>query len=152
LRGGVYFPKVPKVPNLDVRLEAGYTDAPNTVFVGNDYSNGRFRSGYTNFGQIMGSWIGRAGKGGQAWATYWFSPRSSLQLRYRRQEVSGQFLEGGGLNSFGVQGQLKAGSGLSLQGFLQYETWKFPILSPAGKSDVSASLQLTFCPHWRIRK
>jgi hypothetical protein len=152
IRAGVYLPKLPKISKLDLRLESVYTDAPNTAVLGNYYTNGRFRSGYTNLGQLMGNWVGRAGKGGQAWATYWFSPQSNLQVRYRRQEVSGQFLEGGGLNSFAVQAQLRAHSDLSLHAFLQYETWKFPVLSPAAKSDVAASVQLTFYPHWRIRK
>jgi len=148
LRLGLYLPKVPELPKLDLRMESVYTDAPHTVFVGNVYDNGRFRSGYTNFGQIMGSWIGRAGKGGQGWATYWFSPQSTLQLMYRRQQVDAKFLKGGGLNDFGIKGEYSPRSQLSLQGFIQYETWKFPILSPRTESDVTVSLQLTFYPHW----
>jgi membrane-associated phospholipid phosphatase len=152
LRAGIYLPKIPKVNKLDLRAESVYTDAPNTLFIGNYYSNSHYLSGYTNYKQIMGSWIGRAGKGGQAWATYWISPRTSLQLQYRREVVSRQFLEGGGLNDFGVKADIKANSFFSLQAFMQYETWKFPALAPAAKADMTASVQLTFSPRWRVTK
>jgi membrane-associated phospholipid phosphatase len=149
---GFYMPKIPKINKLDLRAEALYTDAPNTVFVGNYYSNSHYLSGYTNYGVIMGSWIGRAGKGGQAWATYWFSPRTNFQLQYRRQVVSQKFLGGGGLNDFGMKAEIKASSSVSLEGFVQYESWNFPILAPAPKSDFTASVQLTFLPHWHSTK
>jgi hypothetical protein len=153
LREGLYLAKLPKLPKLDLRTEAVYTDAPNTVFIGNYYDNGRYLSGYTNYGQIMGSWIGRAGKGGQAWATYWFSPRTTLQLQYRREVVSHKFLPGGGgLSDFGVKGQYQPRSDLSIQAFLQYEVWNFPVLETNAKSNVTASIQLTFCPEWALKK
>lgn len=153
IRAGIYMPKIPKAHNLDLRVESVYTDAPNTVFIGNYYDNGRYRSGYTNYGQIMGSWIGRAGKGGQAWMTYWFSPRSKLQLQYRREVVSKDFLpRGGGLNDFGIMGDFQIRSSLALQGFLQYETWNFPVLSTVPRQDFTASLQITFYPKWSLKK
>jgi hypothetical protein len=153
LQDGVYMPKLPKLPKMDLRVESDYTDAPNTVFIGNYYDNGRYRSGYTNYGQIMGSWIGRAGKGGQAWATYWFSPRSTLQFQYRREVVSREFLPGGGgLHDFGVKGEFELRSDLSLQGFVQYERWNFPVLASTPQSDVTASVQLTFYPKWSLKK
>lgn len=41
------------------------------------------RRGYTNKGFIMGDWIGRESKGGQAWLTYHLSPGEQIQLAYR---------------------------------------------------------------------
>ena len=153
LRDGIYMPKLPKLPKLDLRVESVYTDAPNTVFIGNYYTNGRYRSGYTNDGQIMGSWIGRAGKGGQAWATYWFSPHTSMQLQYRREVVSHDFLPGGGgLHDFGIKGDIQLRSDLHLQSLIQYETWDFPVLAPQAKSDIAASVQLTFYPNWSLKR
>ena len=67
---------------------------------------------------------------------------------YRRQQVDAKFLQGGGLNDFGIKGEYTPRSQLALQSFIQYETWKFPILSPRTESDVTVSLQLTFYPHW----
>jgi hypothetical protein len=152
IRAGLYLPKLPKIPKMDLRTESVYTDAPNTVFIGNYYHNGRFLSGYTNFGQIMGSWIGRAGKGGSATATYWFSPRTNLQLLYRRQVVSAAWMpSGGGLNDYSVKGEMQLHSGIYLQGLFQYESWHFPVLAPAPKSDITTSIQLTFYPRWQLK-
>ncbi len=152
IRAGLFLPKLPRLSRLSVRAESVYTDAPNTAVLGNFYTNGRYRSGYSNYGQILGSWIGRAGKGGQAWATYSFSPRSTLAFSYRRQVLSEKFLRGGGLNSFGIQAALQARSDLSLQGFVQYDTWKFPLLAPGPQSTVTASLQVIFSPNWGLAK
>ncbi len=153
IRAGIYLPKLPKLNKLDLRAESVYTDAPNTVFIGNYYDNGRYVSGYTNYSQIMGSWIGRAGKGGQAWATYWFSPRTNLQLQYRREVVSKDFLPGGGgLHDFGVKGEFQVRSNLFVEGFLQYERWNFPVISPTLQSNVTASVQLTFSPKWSVKR
>lgn len=147
VRLGLYLPKLPKLRRVELRAESVYTDAPNTLFIGNYYDNGRFRSGYTNYEQILGSWIGRAGKGGQAWMKYWFSPRSSVEFQYRRQVVSNKFLPGGGgLNDFGLKTEVHFRPDLSLQGLLQYETWKFPVLDASAKSNIVSSLQLTFYP------
>ena len=150
LREGLYFPKLPRVSKLDLRLEAVYTDPPNGEAPGNIYDNGRFRSGYTNNGLLMGSWVGRDGKGGQAWATYWFSPRSTLQFFYRRQQVSAKFLEGGGLNDFGAKAEVPLGTDLSLQAFAQYERWRFPLLAAGTNSNLALSLGLTFRPKWGV--
>ena len=43
-----------------------------------------------------GNWdLGRAGHGGQGWMTYSFSPRNQVQLGYRLQQVSKDFIGGG---------------------------------------------------------
>src|SRR5207244_3361115 len=68
------------------------------------YGLRRYRSGYTNNGNLVGNWIGRAGRGGQGWLTYSFSPRTKLQLGYRLQEVSHNFIEGGRLTDYSVAG------------------------------------------------
>ncbi len=148
VRPGIYFPKIPRINKLDLRLEAVYTDAPNTIFIGNVYHNSRFRSGYTNNEAIMGSWVGRAGKGGQASATYHFTPRNLLQFAYRRQQVSSQFLRGGRLDDFGVQAELLLRSDISLNAGVQYERWRFPLLAGEPQSNVTTSVSLTFRPRW----
>ena len=71
---GIYMPQMPKIPKLEMRVEGLHEPlthefGPGFVYI--DYR--RFRDGYTNNGQLMGSWIGRAGLGGQAWLTYSFS-------------------------------------------------------------------------------
>jgi hypothetical protein len=41
---------------------------------------------------------------------------------------------------------------LAFSGSVQYETWEFPVLRPGPQSDVTAQLQFTFYPSWRMQK
>jgi membrane-associated phospholipid phosphatase len=153
LNPGIYLPHLPKLPNMELRAEGlheSLTDefAPGYVY----YGLRRYRSGYTNNGQMLGSWIGRAGRGGQGWLTYWLSPRSKIQLGYRQQMVSKDFIGGGRLSDYSVRGETMLGRNVGLSGFMQYEHWWFPVLSGTTQSDVTASFQVTFHPHWQLRK
>ena len=149
---GIYMPRVPKIAKLELRAE-GFNESRTKEFSpGFVYSdNRRFLNAYTNDGYLMGTWIGRAGRGGQGWLTYSFSPRNKIQLGYRLQTVSPAFIQGGRLADYSVQSEFKVGPDLSVSGLVQYEQWKFLVLSPTRQSDVTASLQLTFYPHWRIQ-
>jgi hypothetical protein len=148
---GIYMPHLPKIPKLELRAE-GFNESRTTEFgPGFVYSdNRRFLGGYTNDGVLMGSWIGRAGRGGQGWLTYWLSPRNKVQLGYRLQGVSPDFIQGGRLVDYSAQSEFMIGPNVAVSGLFQYEQWKFPVLNPTGQSDVTASLQVTFYPHWRI--
>jgi hypothetical protein len=150
---GIYMPQIPKIPRLELRAEGLHEPtttefAPGFVY----YGLRRYRSGYTNNGVLLGNWIGRAGLGGQGWLTYSFSPRNKLQFGYRHQEVSHAFIGGGRLMDYSLRGDILAGHALALSGYLQYEQWRFPVITPKGQSNVTASLQLTFYPNWGIRK
>jgi Capsule assembly protein Wzi/PAP2 superfamily len=146
---GIFMPRIPKIPKLELRAE-GFNVSRTTEFSpGFVYSdNRRFLGGYTNDGVLMGSWIGRAGRGGQGWLTYWLSPRNKIQLSYRLQGVSPDFIEGGRMVDYSAQTEFMIGPNVAVSGFFQYEQWKFPVLTPTGQSDITASLQLTFYPHW----
>ena len=149
---GIYMAHVPKVPKLDFRAEGFNVSRTKEFSPGFVYSdNRRFLGGYTNDSVLMGSWIGRAGRGGQGWLTYWLSPRNKVQLGYRLQGVSPDFIQGGRLADYSAQAEFMIGPSVSVSGLFQYEQWKFPILSTTGQSDVTASLQVTFYPHWRTR-
>ena len=148
---GIYMPQVPKIPKLQVRIEGLNISRNHEFGPGWVYYNGdRYRSGYTNDGFLMGNWIGRSGRGGQGWLTYWLSARNKFQLGYRLQDVSPKFIEGGRLADYSAQGEFMLAKDISLTGLVQYEQWRFPILSSTPQSDVAASLQLTFYPRWRI--
>jgi capsule assembly protein Wzi len=110
------------------------------------YFNARYRSGYTNYGNLLASWIGRQGRGGQAWATYWFTARNRAQLFYRHMEVDRVFLQGGHLNDLGVHSEVTLRRSLVLSSLVQYERWAFPLLASRPRSNVSMSVQLTFFP------
>jgi membrane-associated phospholipid phosphatase len=150
---GLYMPKFPKLHNLELRAEgikeslySGFS--PGFVY----YGLRRYRSGYTNDGELMGNWIGRAGRGGEGWLTYHFRPRSDLQFGYRHQEVSHDFIGGGRMIDYTMRFDLQPTATLSLSTWVQYEQWRFPVLESNRQSDVTASFQLTLSPPWRIRK
>ena len=148
-RGGIYMPKLPRIPALDLRVEGVFTDIPNLDFgldAGVEYFNTRFRSGYTNNGQIIGSWIGREGRGVTSLATYHLGAQSEIQLHYRNQKVNPLFIQGGHVQDFGGSATFARAGGLVFGGSVQYEHWAFPALSPAPKSNVSAGLEVRFQP------
>jgi hypothetical protein len=154
---GLYLSHFPRVSKLDLRAEGVYTDIPggtsaNTKDPGSFYENGTWRSGYTNNGDLIGSWIGRGGQGAQAWSNYWFSPRNRLQLFFRHQKVSQEFIPGGGsLTDVGVRTDYSLHSNVSLCVSVQRERWFFPAIAQGAQRNVSASLQLTYWPHRWIR-
>jgi membrane-associated phospholipid phosphatase len=153
LNPGFYIPQFPKLHKLELRAEGIHEPltsefAPGFVY----YGLRRYRSGYTNDGQLLGSWIGRAGRGGQAWLTYSFSPRDKFQLGYRQQEVSRLFIGGGRSVDYSARVETMLRHDIGLSGFLQYEQWKFPVLAPGRQIDFTSSFQLTFYPKWQIRK
>jgi len=146
---GLYLSHFPGLDKLDLRLEGVNTDPPtsrsnNGRFI---YYEGFYRDAYTNDHNLMGSWIGREGKGVQVWSTYWLSAMSTVQVNYRNAKVEDDFIPGGETaNDFGLNARLRIRPNLELQGGLQYEEWKAPILFPVRESNVTASFQLTFWP------
>lgn len=144
---GIYLSHVPKIPKLDFRAEGVSTDLFTMNFgAGAVYFDGHFHSGYTNDGMLMGSWIGRMGRGEQGWLTYWFSPTDTVQAGYRHQDVDRDVLEGGVLNNFSLRAQMTLRPGLIFTGYVQYENWRFHKLSPVPKTNVTSSIQLTWIP------
>jgi hypothetical protein len=147
---GIYMPKVPKIPKLDFRAEGVNISRTNEFPPGWVYYNAdRYRSGYTNDGDLLGSWIGRAGRGVQGWMTYWLSPRDKFQFSYRLQTVAHDFIGGGRLADYSAQSEFMVRKNLCVSGLVQYEQWTFPVLNPLRQSDVTASLQLTLYPRLR---
>lgn len=154
--GGLYFSHLPKLPRLDLRVEGVFTDNPasNPVLQhGFYYWESTFRNGFTNDGNLIGSWIGRQGQGAQAWTTYWFTPKNTLQFNYRHQKVSREFVpDGGTVTDAGVNANFWVGSLYSVGATVQYEKWAFPVLSPVEKNNLTTSVQFTFWPrHWGVR-
>src|SRR5581483_8155173 len=150
---GLFMPMLPKLHRVGFRAELIGT--PHTRefppgFVYWDFR--RYRDGYTNDGNLLASWMGRAGRGGQGSFTYWFSTRSTLQLGYRYQKVDRNFLQGGHLDDFNLRPQIMLTRSFGVSGLLQYERWYFPLLSATSRSNTTAQLQLTFFPHLRLRQ
>ena len=146
-------PRIPGIPKLDLRVEGGSTAPPDfpgcngCFYVNNEYPDGS----YTNLGNIVGSWLGRAGQGEQAWSTYWLTSRNKIQFNYRHQKISTLYLpQGGTLNDGGVKADFWLGAAMTLSGSVQYEKWNYPVLDPLPRSNVTTSIQLTFWPRsWK---
>jgi Capsule assembly protein Wzi/PAP2 superfamily len=150
---GIYMPRMPKIPKLELRAEGFNISRADEFPPGFVYFNAdRYRSGYINNGNLLGSWIGRAGRGGQGWLTYWFSPRNKLQLGYRLQTVSPNFIGGGRLADYSAKSELMIGHHVSVSGLLQYEQWSFPELAPTPQSNITGSIQVTLYPNFRLQK
>ncbi len=148
---GFYMPQVPKLPKLQLRAEGIRESLTKEFLPGFVYIDARYLSGYTNDNYLLGNWIGRAGWGGQGWATYSFTPRNNLQFSYRAQRVSHQFLEGGSLNDFSMKWNQTFGHQLTLTAMMQYEGWRYPLLAPGRQVNVTSLVQLTYWPRWRNR-
>ena len=153
---GIYIPRLPKFPKLDFRAEGGYTNpviSKPVIAFGGFYWDGTWITGFQNAGHLMGSWIGRQGEGEQAWTTYWFTPRSKLQLGFRHQTVSHAFIPNGGtLADADIRAECWVRSDFSLSASVQYEEWNFPVIASTRQSNVTTSVQLSFWPKGLSRK
>jgi membrane-associated phospholipid phosphatase len=149
-RAGLYLSHVPWLNKMDLRAEGVYTDVPpggGPITPGDFYFNTTWRSGYTNDGNLIGSWIGRGAQGAQAWTNYWFNARNRLQFNFRHQKVSQVFVPmGGTLTDVGVRGDYWVRRDLSVSAVMQYERWLFPVIQPKASTNVSATVEVLFQP------
>jgi membrane-associated phospholipid phosphatase len=152
---GLFLSHVPWINKLDVRAEGVYTDVPpggGPITPGDFYFNATWRSGYTNDGNIIGSWVGRGAQGAQAWTNYWFNARSRVQFNFRHQKVSQVFVpDGGTVTDFGVLGDYSLRSNLSFSAAVQYERWLFPVIQAGPERNVSATIEIKFQPQKVLR-
>ena len=151
---GIYLSKFPGLHKLDLHVEGGTTDTVTSRALGGSfyYFESLYKDSYTNKRDLLGSWIGREGTGGQAWATYWFNPQSTLMLGFRTVKVS-QFFVPQGETQQDAYGELnyKWQSGLGVQLLLQQERWVAPVLASGPQHDFTARLQISFEPKdWRL--
>jgi hypothetical protein len=151
---GLYLSHFPKLPHFDLRAEAVSTDPPASSQGGQFlYYEYEYKDGYTNKGNLFGSWMGREGKGGQAWLTDWLSPKEYIQLGYRNAKVSKTFIPGGTTqNDINIRAVLRLRDDLELNAFGQAEFWKVPALAPGPRNDFTGSFQLTYFPKMSWRK
>jgi hypothetical protein len=145
---GLYLSHLPKLPHVDLRAEAVSTD-PDALPGGGMqiYYEFQYPDGYTNKNNLLGSWIGREGKGGQVWLTDWLSPKEYIQLGYRNAKVSNSFIPGGTTqNDINIKAVLRLKENLELNAFGQAEFWKVPVLASGQQHDFTGSFQLTYFP------
>ncbi len=141
---GVYFPQIPGLHGVDLHGEAVYTDLPSDPRRAVFYTNMHYVGGYTNNGQIIGSWVGPEARGYQLWANDWRSGQNKIQIGYRRQTVDPSYIGGGHLQDINGTYEFLLRSGLRVKAGMQYERWSFPVLADAPKSNLALSLQFTY--------
>ena len=148
-RPGMYVSHFPRLPKLDFRAEAAYTDFPTSRSQGGKfyYFEDFYHDAYTNKQFILGDWIGREGKGGQAWLTYHSTPREMIQFAYRNAKSASDFVPGGTTqNDFSLRIVRRVRDDLEVNAFVQLEFWKAPILAPGLQQDLGLAVQLTYFP------
>ncbi|MEO8738021.1 MAG: capsule assembly Wzi family protein [Edaphobacter sp.] len=148
-RTGLYISQFPKLHKLDLRVEAVTTDPGVARSTGGqfNYFEEVQLQGYTNKGYIMGDWIGREAKGGQAWLTYHLSGNEWVQLEYLNKKTPKDFIPGGTTqNQFKATVVKRFGPDLELNAWVQYEGWKAPIYLPGAQNDNTFAMQVTFFP------
>ena len=146
---GLYLAWIPHVPKLDFRMEAVNTNSPSSP-----NRNGKFfywedfyHDLYTNKNNLMGDWIGREGLGLQAWSTYWFSERNSIQVGYRHATVSGDFIPSGEtLNDGSLSLNWWLHENVQVSAFVQYEKWAAPVLAATPQTNWTSSVAISFWP------
>lgn len=149
-QGGLYVAKLPKLNRMDFRVEGGSTSPVDfSPCNGCFYHNFQYVNGYTNDGQLMGTWIGRAAQGEALWSNYWFSATKKIGIELRHRKVDRQFLpQGGTQNDAAITSDFLTKSGFRFSGTLQYERWQIPLLATNQRSNVTASLQFSFWPQF----
>lgn len=147
---GIYLPQLPGIPKLDLRVEGVNSNLPGLASTGYFYSNAHYPQGYTNYGQIFGSWIGRQGSGGTASSTYWFSARNKATVSYRRMIADKAFLQGGDLDDYSGRISWILRPGVEFSAMAQYESWKFPLLAVGAQSDFTTSFEIRLFPKERV--
>jgi hypothetical protein len=151
-RPGLYLSHLPGVPKFDLRIEGDYTDYVTLRSIDGEanYYEGVQRQGYTNKGFIIGDWIGREGKGGQAWLTYHLSAEDFIQLEYLTKKNAKDFIPSGTTqNQVKVEVLKHFGHDIEADAWFQYERWLAPVYLAGSQSDVAGTVQITWRPKLR---
>ena len=152
-RPGLFLSHMPRIPRLDARVEAVWTDPPVSTSNGGHFMYWETieKQAYTNQGQLFGDWIGREDKGGQAWITYHLSGNEWIQASWRGQKAAKDFIPGGTtLDNFGFEAVKRIGKDFEVNGNFTVEHWKAPIYLPGEQTVTSTNIQLTWFPERRI--
>jgi membrane-associated phospholipid phosphatase len=146
---GIHLVRFPKIPKLDLRVEAVNTNTPSSGRGGHlVYFDFFYHDLSTNKNNLIGSWIGRDGTGIQAWSTYRFGARNDLQFGYRHATISGDFIPGGeSVNDGSAHFDWWLQKKVDVSVGVQYEKWLAPILAPTPQTNWTSSVAVTFWPH-----
>lgn len=148
-RPGIYISQLPGLRRMDFRVEASSTDTStlrslNGTF---NYFEGIQRQAYTNQGFIMGDWVGREAKAGNAWLTYHLSGNEWAQLSYLYKKTPKDFIaQGTTQNQFKLEVVKRLRPDVELDAWYQYEHWIAPVYLTGHQNDNIFAFQFTFYP------
>lgn len=152
---GIYLPRLGHLSRLDLRVEGGYTDPPTPRSNNGEYVYWDlfYHDLSTNKNDLIGSWMGREGKGIRAISTYSFSAKNNIQFGYRQAKVSKDFMpQGETVNDGSVAVNWWPTSSLNLSASVQYEQWLARLLAPTPQTNWTSTFAISFWPHaWRVR-
>jgi hypothetical protein len=152
-RPGIYLSHFPFAKRLDMRVEGVSTDCATLVCQEGSHQyveDAVQKQAYTNKGNILGDWIGREAKGGQAWLTWHLSGNEWVQMEYLNKKTPKDFIAGGTTqNQFKVDVVKRIRQDIELHAWFQHEGWKAPIYLPGAQSNNTISVQVTWFPKLR---
>jgi membrane-associated phospholipid phosphatase len=150
LAPGIEFTKFPKLPRLQLKIEGIASDAGAvTRYNGNFfYYNGAYHDGYTNRGDIIGSWIGRDSRAVWSEAKYWVSSTHTAALAVRTVELDHGFIPyGGRTTDVSLGDSYRFQKRFNISAKLQYERWNIPVLAQVPQRSMGMFLELSYSPH-----
>jgi hypothetical protein len=152
LAPGIEITKFPKLPRLQLRVEGLSSNAAATEnYYGNFfYWNGAYHDGYTNRGNIIGSWIGRDSLSIWSQAQYWISSTHTVSVIGRTVQLDPRFIpQGGHTTDISVGDAIRIKQDFQVSARLQYERWNIPALSATPEHNFATIVEVRYAPHAR---
>lgn len=149
LAPGIEFTRLPGLERLQLKAEAVMSNQSSIAHYHGLYFywNGAYPDGYTNRGNIMGSWIGRNSRAYWSEARYWFSPTKTLAATFRNVQLDRDFVAGGGhTTDLALSGTFRVRNQWGVNATAQFERWKIPVLDPRSRRNVSTFLEVSYYP------
>jgi membrane-associated phospholipid phosphatase len=146
---GIYLPRVLSLSRLDLRIEGGYTDpvTPRSNDGEYLYWDLFYHDLSTNKNNLIGSWLGREGKGVRALSTYSFSAHDNIQFGYRQAKVAKDFIPSGEtINDGSVTVNWWPKNFVNLSASVQYEKWLAPLLATGPQTNWTSTFEICFWP------
>jgi hypothetical protein len=154
-RPGIYLSQFPGARRLDFRVEGVSTDCSTLVCLhgSSEYNeNAVQKQGYTNKGVILGDWIGREAKGGQAWLTYHLSGDEWVDVEYLYKKTPKDFIPGGTTQGqFRVDVVKRIGRQIEVNGWFLHERWVAPLYMAGVQNNNTVTVQMTFFPKLKTK-
>jgi hypothetical protein len=144
-RPGIYLARLPWMHHADLRVEAANTDTSVRTLDNGQYTYWETAQpeGYTNKGQLLGDWVGRQNKGGQAWLTWHLHPGEFVQLDWRMVKASNLFLAGGTTqHNIGLSTVFRPRRDIEINAAVRGEIWRAPLFDSRTHNNLQGDLQV----------